>query len=54
VAVDAYGGEDTSAFLAAIPWPFIKNDRWYTRLSRVWRPPGGSDHAYCGRWISVR
>ena len=49
--VNAYGGEGTSAFLAAMPWPFIKNERWYTMLSRVWRPSGGSDYAYCGRWI---
>ncbi len=49
--VNAYGGEGTSAFLAAMPWPFIKPGRWYTMLSRVWRPVGGGDYAYCGRWI---
>lgn len=49
--VNAYGGEGTSAFLAAMPWPFITNERWYTMLARVWQPPGGGDHAFCGRWI---
>jgi hypothetical protein len=38
--VNAYGGEGTSAYLAALPWPFIKNERWYTMLARVWQPHG--------------
>jgi hypothetical protein len=34
-------------------WPFVKNQRWYTMLGRVWRPAGDTNasHAFVGRWI---
>ncbi|MCX6929207.1 MAG: PA14 domain-containing protein, partial [Verrucomicrobia bacterium] len=49
--VNNYGGEGTSAYFGAEPWPFIKCRRWYTMLARVWQPQGGGNQAYVGRWI---
>lgn len=46
-----YGGEGLSATLGAETWPFIKSQRWYTMLARVWQPTGGGDYGYVGRWI---
>lgn len=46
-----YGGEGLSGTLGAEGWPFIKAQRWYTMLGRVWQPIGGGQHAYAARWI---
>ncbi len=46
-----YGGEGNSGTLGGEGWPFIKAQRWYTMLGRVWQPVGGDDHAYVARWI---
>ena len=48
-----YGGEGCSGTMGGEVWPFITCRQWYTMLSRVWRPAGGTDasHAYVGRWI---
>jgi hypothetical protein len=47
-----YGGEGLSGTVGSTPWPFVRSQRWYTMLARVWQPIGGSStHAHVGRWI---
>jgi predicted GH43/DUF377 family glycosyl hydrolase len=48
-----YGGEGSSGTMGAEVWPFVKTQRWYTMLARVWQPVGDTNasHAFVGRWI---
>ncbi len=46
-----YGGEGLSATLGGESWPFIKSQRWFTMLARVWQPVPGEGQALVGRWI---
>ena len=48
-----YGGEGSSGTMGAEPWSFVKCQRWYTMLARVWQPLGemAGRHAFIGRWI---
>ena len=48
-----YGGEGSSGTMGAEGWPFVKCQRWYTMLARVWQPVGDTNasHAFVGRWI---
>lgn len=46
-----YGGEGSSGTTGAEVWPFVKRQRWYTMLARVWQPVGGAGHAFVARWI---
>lgn len=48
---NVYGGEGLSGTLGGEGWPFMKSQRWYTMLGRVWQPIGGGDHAFVGRWM---
>ena len=45
-----YGGEGSSGTLGGEVWPFVRCERWYTMLARVWQPVGGG-HAFVARWI---
>lgn len=46
-----YGGEGSSGTTGAEVWPFLRRQRWYTMLGRVWQPVGGGGQALVGRWI---
>ena len=44
-----YGGEGSSGTTGAEGWPFVKQQRWFTMLARVWKTDDA--HAFVGRWI---
>jgi hypothetical protein len=48
-----YVGEGASGALGGPVWPFIKQDRWYTMMMRVWEPVGieKPQYSYIGRWV---
>jgi hypothetical protein len=48
-----YIGEGASGSLGGSVWPFIRQDRWYTMMMRVWEPVGveNPQYAYIGRWV---
>lgn len=48
-----YIGEGASGSLGGPVWPFIKQDRWYTMMMRVWEPVGveNPQYSYIGRWV---
>jgi hypothetical protein len=48
-----YIGEGASGSLGGPVWPFIRQNRWYTMMMRVWEP-AGVEHPQCsyiGRWV---
>jgi hypothetical protein len=48
-----YIGEGASGALAGPVWPFIRQNRWFTMMMRVWQPLGveNPQHSYIGRWV---
>ena len=48
-----YIGEGASGSLGGPVWPFIKQDRWYRMMMRVWEPAGveNPQFSYMGRWV---
>ena len=48
-----YIGEGASGSLGGPVWPFIRQNRWYTMLMRVWEPAGieHAQYSYIGRWV---
>ena len=48
-----YIGEGASGSLGGPAWPFIRQDRWYRMMMRVWEPAGveNPQFSYMGRWV---
>ena len=48
-----YIGEGASGSLGGPVWPFIRQNRWYTMMMRVWEPAGveNPQYSYIGRWV---
>ena len=48
-----YVGEGASGSLGGAVWPFIKQDRWYRMMMRVWEPAGveNPQYSFIGRWV---
>ena len=40
-----YIGEGASGSLGGPVWPFIRQNRWYTMMMRVWEPAGVEEPA---------
>ena len=48
-----YIGEGASGSLGGPVWPFIRQNRWYTMMMRVWEPVGvdNPQYSFIGRWV---
>ena len=48
-----YIGEGASGSLGGSVWPFIRQNRWFTMMMRVWEPAGveNPQYSFIGRWV---